>query len=106
MNMIKTRSGDIVYFDEVDAPFGVHPEQGIVVGLSAFFGRIHTIHIRIPRTDRIRVRDISCRSRSPHYWSSGMNGLPRNSAHNMNAEFERETVHIIGQRLEPLSACC
>jgi len=81
---------------------GVEPDDGIVVRLGS--GARHF---------EARTYRCSNGTRSTCWRSGGMDrgafhrrvpryGLPRNAAHDMNAELQAERVHIVGQRLKTL----
>ena len=52
------RPADVVHLDEVDAPGGEQREDAVVVGLRAGLAHVDAVHVRIPRADAARVRDV------------------------------------------------
>ena len=96
---------DVVTLDEIHAPFGVHAEDAVIV--RARFGHIapQAVHIRIPRADAVWIRDLVAALPAPQNRQVPMRRHPRHPAHDVDAEFQPQRMHIIRQRLEAFSAC-
>lgn len=95
---------DVVALDEIHAPFGVHAKDAVIV--RARFGHIapQAVHIRIPRADAVWIRDLVAALPAPQNRQVPMRRHPRHPAHDVDAEFQPQRMHIIRQRLEALSA--
>lgn len=96
---------DVVALDEIHAPFGVHAEDAVIV--RARFGHIapQAVHIRIPRADAVWIRDLVAALLAPQNRQVPVRRHPRHPAHDVDAEFQPQRMHIIRQRLEAFSAC-
>src|SRR5579883_1926826 len=88
---------DVIGLDVVDAPFGVQPEQRIVVVLGARTAHVHSVHVAVPRADRVDVRDFGGAGPAAGDGQILAHRLPRYTAHDVNAELQSESVNIIGE---------
>lgn len=96
---------DVVALDEIHAPFGVHAKDAVIV--RARFGHIapQAVHIGIPRADAVWIRDLVAALPAPQNRQVPMRRHPRHPAHDVDAEFQPQRMHIIRQRFEAFSAC-
>jgi hypothetical protein len=93
----------VVGFDEVDAPFGVLRNDGVVVGLGAGFGHIDAVHVRVPLADVLRVGYVGGVHITPQDGHVLGNSLTRDAAQDVDPEFEALAVNVVGERCEALT---
>ena len=91
--------GHVVALDEIHAPGGVERRDRIIILLPR--RRIlHAVHMRVPPADRGRVRDLGrVRVRAEHRRVC-VRRLPRDAAHDVDAEKQPLPVDVIRERLE------
>src|ERR1700722_5181216 len=93
-------AADAIDLDEVDPPTRIELGNRIVISFGRRLPCIQTIVVEIPRTGVRRTRRVpgaitrSCDRQVLRH------RLFRNTAENMNAEFEPQRMDVIGQRLE------
>ena len=107
LTAVRVLSGiaDIITFDKINSPVRIHLNQRIVICLSCR-NVPNTVHIRIPRADRIRIRDLIRRHIRSEHRKMPEGCRSRNSAHDMNTELQTQTVDISRKLRKALSACC
>ncbi|MNE58199.1 hypothetical protein D3C80_1532150 [compost metagenome] len=106
MGIIQPGSGDVIHFDQIDAPLGIQLKEGIIIFLRTFFGCVYSVHIRVPGADGVGMGNLACCRRCTEQCRSCVCSLPRNAAHNMNAELQPQAVYVISKRLEALASSC
>ncbi|MNV64661.1 hypothetical protein D3C71_1573140 [compost metagenome] len=105
VGIVQPGSGDVVHLHEIDAPSGVHFEEGVIVSLRALLRGVHAVHVRVPRTNGVRMGNRTGGCRAALDRCIGMDRLARNAAHNVDAEFQAEAVHVFSQRREAPAVC-
>ena len=84
--VIRTRN--VIYFNVVDTPLRVHPNDGAVIGPAFRFGGIHAIHVGVPGAGGIYERNIGRPDAGTQDGRVFFNRLTGNTAHDMYAEFQ------------------
>ena len=95
---------DIIAFNVINTPGSVELQQGIIVKLS--FRKIaYTVHIRIPAADDRRIGNVFSTKRTVLDLSVMMCSDSRNTAHDVNSEFQPQTVYIVGKWFKAGTVC-
>ena len=94
---------DVVALDEIHAPGGVQRNDGIIVRLPGP-AVPEAVHIRVPAANGGRVRRPIRRDLAAQDRPVVVGGDAGNAPHDVDAEFQAQTVDVVRQRLEPRAA--
>ena len=91
----------VVYLHEIHAPVGIHLETRIVILLCAGIAPVNLHVVAQPCAGRIAVGyHVACYALRSSYRQFCSHSLFRNTAHEVNAEFQPLRMHIVGKRPE------
>ena len=95
---------DVIDLDVIHAPCGIQLKQTVVICLRGRTVRACAEHIAVPFADGVRHGDLVCRRVRAPYRRAGVNRLPRNAAHDMDAEFHPHRMNLRCNRGKTLAA--
>ena len=99
------RARQVVNFNKIHTPGGVHIKQGVIIFLCSGPGCINRVHIPEPCTQLVGIVNILSSIVGSQNWQFALNSYFWNAAHDVDAKFQSFLVNIIGQRLKTFSVC-
>ncbi len=102
---IQIRIADIVAFYIIHTPVCIHLNDRIIILLRSENVFTYAVHIRIPPADRRRIRNLICRYIRSPYRKMTMGCDSWNTTHDMDSEFQAQTMYLIGQRCKSSAIC-
>ena len=88
---------DVVALDKVHAPGGIEGKEAVVVFPCPILFRVHAVHVRVPAAYAVPC-NVPGGCPGAQNGGPGVNCLPGNAPHDMDAEFQSQGVNILRKR--------
>ena len=100
---VVVRSAEVVNLDEIDSPFRIELEDGVVVVLCSRFSAIHRVVVAQPSAERVRVVDLVAFVLTIKDRKFFDDCLLRHTTHDVNTEFQTHRMDVVGKFFETIT---